>query len=31
VARQFEIFDEVLASFDRGVVASRYVDRDEER
>jgi hypothetical protein len=31
VARQFEIFDEVLASFDRRVVASRYVDRDEER
>jgi hypothetical protein len=31
VARQFEVFDEVLASFDRRVVASRYVDRDEER
>lgn len=31
VARQFEIFDEVLASFDRSVVASRYVTRDEER
>jgi hypothetical protein len=31
VARQFEVFDEVLASFDRSVVASRYVDRDEER
>lgn len=31
VARQFEIFDEALASFDRGAVACRYVDRDEER
>jgi hypothetical protein len=31
VEKQFRIFDEVLASLDRGVQPSRYVDRDEER
>lgn len=31
VEKQFEIFDEVLASLDKSVVKSRYVDRDEER
>lgn len=31
VAKQFAIFDEVLASLDRSVQPSRYVDRDEER
>ena len=31
VAKQFRIFDEVLASLDRSVQPSRYVDRDEER
>jgi hypothetical protein len=31
VEKQFRIFDEVLASLDRSVTRSRYVDRDEER
>jgi hypothetical protein len=31
VEKQFRIFDEVLASLDRSVQPSRYVDRDEER
>jgi hypothetical protein len=31
VEKQFRIFDEVLASLDKSVVKSRYVDRDEER
>jgi flavorubredoxin len=31
VEKQFRIFDEVLASLDRSVRPSRYVDRDEER
>lgn len=31
VQKQFKIFDEVLASLDRSVQPSRYVDRDEER
>lgn len=31
VKKQFKIFDEVLASLDRSVQPSRYVDRDEER
>jgi len=31
VEKQFRVFDEVLASLDRSVVPSRYVDRDEER
>ena len=31
VAKQFRLFDEVLASLDRSVQPSRYVDRDEER
>jgi len=31
VAKQFKIFDDVLASLDRSVQPSRYVDRDEER
>jgi len=31
VEKQFRIFDEVLASFDKSVKVSRYVDRDEER
>lgn len=31
VQKQFKIFDDVLASLDRSVQPSRYVDRDEER
>lgn len=31
VEKQFRIFDEVLASLDRSIQPSRYVDRDEER
>ena len=31
VEKQFRIFDDVLASLDRDVQPSRYVDRDEER
>jgi len=31
VEKQFRIFDEVLASLDRDLQPSRYVDRDEER
>jgi flavorubredoxin len=31
VEKQFRVFDEVLASLDRSLVPSRYVDRDEER
>jgi hypothetical protein len=31
VEKQFRIFDDVLASLDRSVQPSRYVDRDEER
>lgn len=31
VERQFAMFDEVLARLDKGVVAPRYVDRDELR
>jgi flavorubredoxin len=31
VEKQFRIFDDVLASLDRDIQPSRYVDRDEER
>ena len=31
VEKQFEIFDQVLASLDRSIHTSRYVDRNEER
>ena len=31
VAKQFKIFDDVLATFDKGVTESVYVDRDLER
>ena len=31
VERQYRLFDEALASLDKGVVAPRYVDRDELR
>jgi hypothetical protein len=31
VERQFAMFDEVLARLDKGVIAPRYVDRDEIR
>jgi len=31
VERQYKMFDDVLARLDKGVVAPKYVDRDELR
>ena len=31
VERQYKMFDDVLAKLDKGVIAPKYVDRDEIR